>query len=198
MIPSTSNFHQEYQKAVRRLRESGQPVAVQDLLENLGMLSDDQLENHGDILRRQRNTLLLTNFNEAVSKNLFQLLCVIARVNPVSRGHNTLESQILHSYLQSIDQKGNTNNDTILFEQLMMIKRLVNRSPYCLSTQQQRELQERYAQMFENRKEWLGGKLDYSDINAEHENFVDASEDNTHTKSLNLHSQSRFNPRTAN
>lgn len=69
----------------------------------------------------------------------------------------------------------------------MMIKRLVNRQPYSLNTQQQLELQSRYNQMFINRSKWVSGKLDYSDINAENENFVDASEDNTITKSIKLH-----------
>lgn len=41
--------------------------------------------------------------------------------------------------------------------------------------------------MFINRTKWVSGKLDYSDINAENENFVDASEDYTLTKPIKLH-----------
>lgn len=99
------------------------------------MLSDDELETHGELLNRQRNTLLLSNFNDVVNKNIFQLLCVIMKINPVSRGHNALENQILHSYLQSIDARRKQNDGALIFEQLMMIKRLVNRQPYSLNSQ---------------------------------------------------------------
>lgn len=143
-----SSFHSEYSRALNKLLNSGQGLALHDLLEEMGFLSQEDLASNGTVLQRQRGALLINNFNEVVRKNLFQLLCVIVQISPVSRGQNLMEPQILQQYLKSIDDRRTGSLDSMLLEQIMMMKRLINRPSYSLNAAQQREVQERYHRMY--------------------------------------------------
>lgn len=99
------------------------------------MLSDELLDENQGMFKRQRAALLINHMNEVISKNLFQILCVIMRLPPISRGHNCLEPQVFNAYLATLDERQRSSPETLLFEQLMMLKRLINRPLYSLNSQ---------------------------------------------------------------
>lgn len=95
-----SAFHREYSSALRVVQNQAHGrLYLSDLLSCLNFLDLDCQPRLCELLDQQRPQLLITNFNDDVSKNLFQVLCSIIKLQPVSRGYNTLEPMLLTTFL---------------------------------------------------------------------------------------------------
>lgn len=92
--------------------------------------------------------------SEDITKNLFKMCCAIMNLKPRQRNNNPLEDSILKHYLQAIKEQG-TIKDTLVIDQLSILKGLVNRKAFSLTDQQIYLINKKFNNFSVDRKNYL-------------------------------------------
>ena len=82
------------------------------------------------------------------------MCCAIMNLKPRQRNNNPLEDSILKHYLQAIKEQG-TIKDTLVIDQLSILKGLVNRKAFSLTDQQIYLINKKFNNFSVDRKNYL-------------------------------------------
>lgn len=91
---------------------------------------------------------------EDVTKNLFKMCCSILNYKPKQTNQSTLEDQILREYLDQV-QENRHQRDTIIIDQMIMLRNIVNRKAFSLTDKQIQLVHKKFYNLCINRKEQL-------------------------------------------
>lgn len=92
---------------------------------------------------------------EYISKNLFLVFCAICRVPFRNRSGVLFEDRLFTSYLDEITF--GKERHLFYIDQLSIIKSLINRPVYALSERQMKMIQNKFANLYDNRVRNGGG-----------------------------------------